>query len=448
MKHIEHFKKFLKEEVNLNQSRLDRLGDRVASIEGYLRNHSSFSSSYVELIPQGSYAHRTIIKPAKQNKGFDADVLLHLSPVPGWTAEDYVENLYSAFRDSGTYKDMVGRKTRCVMVDYADDFHIDVVPFLSRADGMYVTNRHEDDYERTNPEGFTEWFEGRDQLAGGNLIPVMRLLKFVRDTKQNFKVKSFVFNTLVGGQVEMVDLVKDADCFADVPTTLHTVVSKLDDYLQLNETMPAIPDPSNFLDDLSKRWNQDEYANFRNKFHLYAGKIKEGFAEKDKDASVRKWREVFGEDFAKAKVVKLAQSIFSRPATAPPSEHFIEESGIPVDIEPSYAARLEATVLEKDGFRRYALQEHGMRVERARRVQFRLVTDVPGPISIKWKVRNLGYEALSANCLRGEITADDGTQTKVEPTRYKGDHYVEAYVIKDGVCVAVAHARVKIVDRL
>ncbi len=38
--------------------------------------------------------------------------------------------------------------------------------------------------------------------------------------------------------------------------------------------------------------------------------------------------------------------------------------------------------------------------------------------------------------MRGEITLDDGSETKIENTRYKGEHYVECYIIKDKICVA------------
>jgi hypothetical protein len=31
---------------------------------------------------------------------------------------------------------------------------------------------------------------------------------------------------------------------------------------------------------------------------------------------------------------------------------------------------------------------------------------------------------------------DDGTMRRREPTKYRGQHYVECYVVKDGVCVA------------
>ena len=46
--------------------------------------------------------------------------------------------------------------------------------------------------------------------------------------------------------------------------------------------------------------------------------------------------------------------------------------------------------------------------------------------------------------LRGEITKDEGQQAKRESTKFTGDHYVECYIVKDGICVAWAHEPVVI----
>jgi hypothetical protein len=61
---------------------------------------------------------------------------------------------------------------------------------------------------------------------------------------------------------------------------------------------------------------------------------------------------------------------------------------------------------------------------------------LPKPYAVKWKVKNRGEIARQKNQLRGEITDDGGYEEKIEHTRYKGGHYVECYIIKNGQCVA------------
>ena len=129
MKFAEDFESFLRTKVNLNQDRLDTLQERVAAIETFLEAEATFDSTLLDLIPAGSWAHRTIIKPVTENDTFDADVLLYMEEQEDWQAKDYVEKLYQAFRSSSTYKSLAHRHTRCVRIDYAGEFHIDVVPY-------------------------------------------------------------------------------------------------------------------------------------------------------------------------------------------------------------------------------------------------------------------------------------------------------------------------------
>jgi hypothetical protein len=63
-----------------------------------------------------------------------------------------------------------------------------------------------------------------------------------------------------------------------------------------------------------------------------------------------------------------------------------------------------------------------------------------------WKVKNTGNEAESHGQLRGEITLDRGSKTKIETTHYIGTHYVECYAITDDEkCIAKDRLYVPIV---
>ena len=56
---------------------------------------------------------------------------------------------------------------------------------------------------------------------------------------------------------------------------------------------------------------------------------------------------------------------------------------------------------------------------------------------IWWQVTNTGKEAENANCLRGDFYSSElieGKKVRKESTRYAGRHYVEAYLVKNGIC--------------
>lgn len=56
---------------------------------------------------------------------------------------------------------------------------------------------------------------------------------------------------------------------------------------------------------------------------------------------------------------------------------------------------------------------------------------------IYWQITNTGYEAINANCLRGDFynsKLEQGKRIRTEETCYVGRHYVEAYLVKNGIC--------------
>jgi hypothetical protein len=242
MKLIKYFDAFLENTVNLNPARMELLQTRTIAIENFLRQDEVFAPLLKATIPQGSFAQKTIIQP-REDGTFDADLLVHLDPMPDWAACEYVGKLYTALGRSPVYKGMRHRRTRCVYIDYADEFHVDLVPYVESNGLGYITNRKTDSFELTDPKRFTGWLKDQHRITGGQLIKVIRLLKYVRDTTYGLNVKSVILTTLVGQRVSAFRATLNPGCYADVPTTLKTVVDDLDDYLQQNYYLPTILDP-------------------------------------------------------------------------------------------------------------------------------------------------------------------------------------------------------------
>jgi Second Messenger Oligonucleotide or Dinucleotide Synthetase domain/Adenylyl/Guanylyl and SMODS C-terminal sensor domain len=429
-----YFKYFLENTVNLNAARINQLNQRVEAIETFLMNDGELGGLIADVIPQGSYAHRTIIRPLPGHE-FDADLLLHLEEQTEWEAKDYVGNVYAALLRSKTYQELVSRRTRCVLVDYANEFHVDVVPYLIRTSGNFITNRNENVFELTNPEGYNDWLDGQNRTANGHLIEGIRRLKYLRDFKGTFGVKSVILTTLLGNAVNSANIWNDARYYSDMPTALFHIVSDLDRFLQQYSQLPVIADPSCPTENFNHRWDQDGYANFRNKINFYKGKIEAAYLEPKRDKSVLLWQEVFGSDFKKPpdEVIKLAAASLATPAT----EKFIDRDyHFPIELG-RYKFRIVGRVHKKAGFRNFDLPSQGNRVRKGRAITFRVAAcDVPEPYKIYWKVRNTGDEAAKLNALRGEIREDSGSREHTEQTLYSGSHWVEAYVVKGGRVVA------------
>ncbi len=313
MKHIQTFTEFLNDEVNLNQTRLGTLEQRLTTVSNYIKQSELFKKNCVDIRPQGSYAHKTIIKP-KPNKEFDVDLLVYLHEFSDWEPKDYINNLRDLFKNDGTYKDIVELKTRCVRLDYARDFHIDLVPCIEFAGKYFILNRIENKREETDGDGYANWLDNKNKIVKSNqLIKVIRLAKFLRDVKGNFSAKSILLTTMLGNQINVVENIDD---FKDVPTSLKTVFNRLNYFLQSHPTMPIVKNPVLDSEDFCRHWNQDKYSNFRDKFKLYTEKINSAFEEINPSESIKKWQEIFNDNFGRsreASASKVTSTIKEEP---------------------------------------------------------------------------------------------------------------------------------------
>lgn len=447
MKLVKHFDAFLVNKVNLGDGRIKQLDNRVSAITNFIQTgDGSFAGNFVDILPQGSYAHRTIINPVQANDEFDADLLLEMNEVEDWEPNAYVQELYTVFRGSSTYRDMVSRHDRCIRIDYANEFHIDLVPYMERHGAHYITNRVEDQFELTNPEGYNKWLDGQNRLASGRLIKVIRLMKYLRDFKDTFSCKSVILSILLGNSVSDAAAWGDDSQYSDVPTALKNIVGALDDYLQDNEVMPSIDDPSEPTENYNHRWDQQEYANFRTKIHLYRGWIDEAYFEEEAEESRTKWRRLFGDKFGTydTTVKKASESHLSVKGVHNTDETLEGRWGIRTRLDRAYRAHVTGRVAKRRGFREYELSKYGNVVPTNSTIKLSIRHNVRGAVEVYWKVRNTGDEAIRADCIRGQVEKDNGTLSRTEPTKFRGRHYVEAYIVKDGICVAMDHQEVRV----
>lgn len=455
MKLIEHFDTFLRDSVNLNQARIDVLEARVETIEQFLSN-SDFKPRILRFSPQGSWAVKTIIRPLNGDD-FDADQLVFVEAVTGWEPADYINELHRVFHNSDRYRKLVSKGTRCVTLDYKNDFHLDIVVCIRLKDGNYVwfvvCNSKMNTYEHTDGEGFASWFAGRNTVTGSNLLrKVTRLLKYLRDIKGNFSAKSVLFATLVGNTVEdWHSQVRDL-YYCDVPTALKTIVGHLDDWLQARPFMPAVTNPALPAEDFNRHWDQEKYENFREKIHQYRGWIDDAYNEEDRDQSIAKWQRVFGDDFARGEIAGKAIAVAGTAlqvvrATSPDLVAAVHRWGpallerIPVNLPwvspPEWPCSGRVRVVTKA----FAYHERGSGLIGEVRsgevlpkgIWLRFIAEVPsGKPSgwqIKWRVVNSGEEALAHKQLRGRFEGSASDSSRWETTSYLGAHWVEAFLI-------------------
>jgi SMODS domain-containing protein len=358
-----HFQGFLSATVNLKPWKLELLDNRVGAIAKAFQVDAEAGAMYKEHVPQGSWAHQTIINPVGAFDEFDADILLHIEQDRAWNdnPKKYLQQVRAVYKRHTTYQSMVRRKNRCVRIGYANDCHVDVVPSVTLDDGrQMIINYAENVFEETNPVGFADWMKERDGITGGNLRRIIRLFKWLRDYKNTFSCPSVILTVMLGNRVRYWD---SDTRYADIPTTLVHLLEDLVTWLDEHPTtMPLLDDPSCPGTSFNHRWDDIKYEVFKKKVADYATWAREAYDLQgdDDQAALVAWQKMFGPEFAADEVKSarseamvnkvIAASTALREASnntetkdAAPHEEFIQHKYNSVALR--YDARIDAVAL-------------------------------------------------------------------------------------------------------
>lgn len=467
MKLVQHFTDFLKETVNLNETRLSQLDSSAEALKTFIRE-SSWKPKIKEFGAHGSWAHRTIIKPV-ENKPFDADLLVFVHPVEDWDAKTYLSELRSQFASSKTYADKVRRFSHCVTIEYAGERKIDIAPCIVDRQGLpslEVCNFSTNQFEQTRPRTYSKWINERDVWAGSSgLRKTTRLVKYLRDIKTTFSCPSFLLTTLLGYRITSADTNNTTD-FADVPTALKTIVGRLDDWLQVQNGVPSVVNPALTSEVLSSVWDQTQFDNFRNKVHTYREWIDDAYDEADRDESIGKWRRVFGDDFASSVSIEKAANVsvaardylnttalapagfngdlidlFARfgKRAIPPSFKNLPHKQRPQwrrTAKPAFGVTVSATIhtAKKGGVWVATITGADQPLPKGHWIQFRVQTSTGMPLGadyeVHWRITNTDMAAFNASHLRGGFERANDGSSRWEHLEYRGIHSAEAFVVR------------------
>ena len=296
------FEDFLDKKVNLNPARVDRIKEAERVLSKFIAENPTFKDLYVTTIPQGSFRQKTIIKPSDEDCKFDVDLLIGLKEKDGWSPKDYINNLAKEFRASGRYKDITDTrgKTRCVTIDYEGEFHVDLVPAVITPTGPKICNKTTDQFESTDGDGYAQWFEGRDAAANGYLVPAVRLIKYLRDSKKEFDTKSIILTTIAGMQVH------PGGAYGSLPEAFATILSGMSDYLAQFAAPPSVQNPAMPGEFFDRHWKDDQegFEDLRAAMTIYAQTALKAARSLDVKDAATAWGELFGDSFSPSEGIK------------------------------------------------------------------------------------------------------------------------------------------------
>jgi hypothetical protein len=275
------------EELQLTSTRYQQAVDRYEAVCKWLEADESVVAVFnPTMYPQGSMKIGTTVKPFGRDE-YDLDFVCEFRLLVGKLQSplQLLKLLESRLREHEVYRSIFEMKNRCVRLNYANEFHMDILPacpdFGVGGSCLFVPDRKSLTWKHSNPKGYADWFESRCELAVKLLIEsrrlmakaepippqeaaeekailkrVVQLLKRWRDIRYRREPKL--------APISMVLTTMAAQAYGGEHTVTEAMTSVLNNFIALiasSNPRVYVPNPANPKEDLSERW--DDASQYR-----------------------------------------------------------------------------------------------------------------------------------------------------------------------------------------
>lgn len=160
--------------LELSHSQYLSAKEKYQNVSYWLSADESPLNMYVpDIYPQGSLRIRTTVKPLGSEE-YDLDLVCLLNNIdPRLTTPKYLYyEVWKRIIANEKYKKMAEPKNRCIRLNYANEFHLDILPACpDQASGgtcILIPDKNGSidtvGWKASNPIGFGEWFERKSIL--------------------------------------------------------------------------------------------------------------------------------------------------------------------------------------------------------------------------------------------------------------------------------------------
>jgi hypothetical protein len=259
--------------------------EKYKAVGSWLAFPGSTLAQFAPVIyPQGSMRLGTTVRPYNCQHEYDLDLVCqlhgcgHQSPM---TIYRWVQNRLAA---NQTYKEILEPLKRCLRLNYAGAFHLDILPACPNellANGaILVPDRKLECWKDSNPQGFATWFFARcivrDAIAECELkasveplpsavpsehkYPLQRIVQLMKRHRDIFFMggrdiaRSVILTTLAG------DFYRGQ---RSLSLALESVLDGIHAALEQHPTVPRIENPVHCSENFADTWDQEKYDKFR-----------------------------------------------------------------------------------------------------------------------------------------------------------------------------------------
>ncbi len=141
--------------------------DRYQTISNRIENDAVFTDTELKMYAHGSFRLKTTVRPLKENE-YDLDFVVQIPESDDMTPQQLYDHIFRILSSDGIHNDMVEKKSRCIRVNYKNDFHLDIMPgklINAETNEIIVPDRElKGWYHHSNPIGYAEWFENQAKI--------------------------------------------------------------------------------------------------------------------------------------------------------------------------------------------------------------------------------------------------------------------------------------------
>jgi hypothetical protein len=444
-----------------------------------------------EVYVQGSFRLGTVVRPISEADEYDIDLVCRLTIAKEQTTQANLKEIVgNRLQLREDLKKILSPSRRCWVLDYpAQDqipaFHMDVLPSIPNIErpptGILLTDTELKLWQKSNPVAYADWFYDRMRViffqkraalaesiqAKVEEVPewqvkaplqiAVQILKRHRDihfqNQQDVKPISIIITTLAARAYQNQPDVFDA--LTEIVRDIEANWGK-PGYVENRNGRWWVANPVDPDENFADKWN--EYPERREAFFRWVKKVRADFSSAASQQTLDEAAEVMSPVLGRGTMSKAAHdmglrvsspwAIAVRPKLQVPAlgdtRHLQPP---PWRAQPVYTASVSGSVYRKRGGRiLWPLTDAP--VSKNLWLRFKAKTNAPQPYEVRWQVTNTGLEATRAQQLRGDFyDSDNGIDgIRWESTAYSGTHLVEAFIIKDGLCVARSgqkHVRIK-----
>lgn len=454
--------KKLIDDLDVSEANYVKATDRYKSIAKFIEK-SSLVTYDPDIYLQGSFKLGTAIKPLSDEGSYDIDIVcnftnLRKEDISQHSLKQILGKTVKEYSISKSMSNIPEETKRCWTIKYVDEdnFHIDILPSVPlnemNKDFIAITdktkksyNEISDDWETSYPKGYSDWFRNiskfksyRENIARQLFAsieevpdykvktPLQRIVQILKrhaelcfENDIEYKPSSVIITTLVTKQYTLA--CENRSDFLDI---ISFIVENLKNGIEYISGKPCVRNPVNENEILSGKWDRD--PKYYEAFNDWVVQLNSDF-------------NLYIDDIPfDHRVQCIKRSLFKNNGANLPA---IDVSTIRHRKKSKWINfnREKVTITAKFLYKGFRWKEisSGIPLHKGGELKFEVLSNNIKDYEIWWQITNTGQEAESARCLRGDFYNSElveGKRIRKESTRYVGHHFVEAYLVKNGIC--------------